>query len=111
MTEMASENLAVQRYDLALDLMKGRDPAGAARYVLDQLPSSTPGNFPKTPPLNPKTFGPIGVSTNNGDIRCRNVHYLRRPILAATRAMSAATAVRTPRSASSVLWMPAAGST
>jgi hypothetical protein len=49
MTEMASENLAVQRYDLALDLMKGRDPAEAARYVLDQLPSLHPGKFPKNP--------------------------------------------------------------
>lgn len=49
MTERASENLAVARYQLALKQVQGKDPADAAGLVLDSLPALYPPQMPKTP--------------------------------------------------------------
>jgi len=47
MTESVRENLAVQRYELALTWVKGLDAAAAVNFLLSCLPSLHPAEFPK----------------------------------------------------------------
>jgi hypothetical protein len=49
MTERAVENLAVARYQLALEQVKGKDPDEAARFILDTMPALYPPQIPKKP--------------------------------------------------------------
>jgi hypothetical protein len=56
MTERAAENLAVQRYELALKWVKELEPAEAVRFLLSNLPILHPTYFPKRrspPPSRP----------------------------------------------------------
>jgi hypothetical protein len=46
MTERAAENLAVQRYELALKCVQELEPAEAARFLLSNLPILHPMYFP-----------------------------------------------------------------
>jgi hypothetical protein len=61
MTERAAENLAVQRYELALEWAKDMQPTAAAKFLLDHLPILHPADFPKrrsptpSPPSNHKS--------------------------------------------------------
>jgi beta-lactamase class D len=50
MTESAAENLAVQRYQLSLELVKTTEPAAAVKFLLDNLPILHPAHFPKRRP-------------------------------------------------------------
>jgi hypothetical protein len=47
MSESPSENLAVQRYELALKLVKDLEPNKAAEFLLDSLRTLCPAEFPK----------------------------------------------------------------
>jgi hypothetical protein len=49
MTELASENLAVARYELTLRMLAGTEPSEAVAMMLDALPALSPVNFPKKP--------------------------------------------------------------
>ena len=54
MTERAAENLAVQRYELALKCVKELAPAEAVKFLLSNLPILHPTYFPKArPPSRP----------------------------------------------------------
>jgi hypothetical protein len=50
MTERAAENLAATRYQLALEQVKGQDPAAAANFILANIPALYPPQIPKKPP-------------------------------------------------------------
>ena len=50
MTELASENRAVARYQLALELAKDKEPKAAVEFLLDILPDLSPAGNPKKPP-------------------------------------------------------------
>jgi hypothetical protein len=50
MTELASENLAVARYELTLRMLGGMEPYEAVALMLDSLTTIAPANFPKKPP-------------------------------------------------------------
>jgi hypothetical protein len=50
MTELASENLAVARYELTLRMLGGMEPSEAVALMLDSLAALSPANFPKKPP-------------------------------------------------------------
>jgi hypothetical protein len=50
MTERASENLAVARYQLALAQVTGMDPGVAAKSLVDTMPALHPPTIPKKPP-------------------------------------------------------------
>jgi hypothetical protein len=50
MTELASENLAVARYERSLQLVSGMEPPEAVDLMLDSLTDLSPANFPKKPP-------------------------------------------------------------
>jgi hypothetical protein len=52
MTELASENHAVARYQLTLQMVAGMKPSEAVTMMLESLPDLSPANFPKKPPLN-----------------------------------------------------------
>jgi hypothetical protein len=52
MTELASESLAVARYQLALQMVAGMEPSDAVTLTLESLPGLSRANFPKKPPLN-----------------------------------------------------------
>jgi hypothetical protein len=47
MTERAAENLAVQRYELALKWVEGKEPTEAVKFLLGDLPALYPANFPR----------------------------------------------------------------
>jgi hypothetical protein len=47
MTERAAENLAVQRYELALEWVKDMQPTAAVKFLLDHLPILHLAHFPK----------------------------------------------------------------
>jgi len=49
MTERAAENLAAARYQLALEQVKGQDPAAAANFILANIPALYPPQIPKKP--------------------------------------------------------------
>lgn len=49
MTERAAENLAVARYQLALEKVKGIAPGEAAKFVLANMPALHPPTIPKKP--------------------------------------------------------------
>jgi hypothetical protein len=49
MTERAAENLAVARYQLALEQVKGQDAAAAANFILANIPALYPPQIPKKP--------------------------------------------------------------
>ena len=51
MTERAAQNLAVQRYELALKCVKELAPAEAVKFLLRNLPILHPTTFPKRVPL------------------------------------------------------------
>jgi len=53
MTESATENLAVQRYNLALKWVNDMQSAEAVRFLLDHLPIFHPAHFPKRRPPSP----------------------------------------------------------
>jgi hypothetical protein len=50
MTELASENLAVARYQYALKEVAGMEPLRAVALMLESLTDLSPRNFPKKPP-------------------------------------------------------------
>jgi hypothetical protein len=50
MTELASENLAVARYELTMRMLGGMEPSDAVTLMLESLPGLSPANFPKIPP-------------------------------------------------------------
>ena len=50
MTELASENLAVARYELSLQMVSRMEPREAVGLMLDSLTDMCPANFPKKPP-------------------------------------------------------------
>jgi hypothetical protein len=50
MAELASENLAVARYELTLQMLGGMEGLDAVAMMLDSLTTVSPGNFPKKPP-------------------------------------------------------------
>jgi hypothetical protein len=50
MTERASENLAVARYERSLQLVSGMEPLEAVALMLSSLTDLSPANFPKKPP-------------------------------------------------------------
>jgi hypothetical protein len=47
MAEPAAENLAVQRYLLALTLVEGKEPSEAANFLLANAAALSPAEFPK----------------------------------------------------------------
>lgn len=47
MTERAAENLAVARYELALEQVKGMAPGEAAKFLLTNMPALNPPTIPK----------------------------------------------------------------
>jgi hypothetical protein len=49
-TERAVENLAVARYELALEQVKGMTPGEAANFLLANMPALHPPTIPKKPP-------------------------------------------------------------
>lgn len=49
MTERAAEHLAVARYQLALEQVKEKDPAEAAKFILANIPALYPPQIPKKP--------------------------------------------------------------
>jgi hypothetical protein len=49
MTERAAENLAVARYQLALERVKGMEAAEAAKFLLSNMPALYPPKIPKKP--------------------------------------------------------------
>jgi hypothetical protein len=49
-TEWAAENLAVARYQLALQMVSGEPPVEVVALILDSLTDLSPANFPKKPP-------------------------------------------------------------
>ena len=48
-TERAAENLAVARYQLALQQVKDMDPAEGVKLVLANIPALYPPKIPKNP--------------------------------------------------------------
>jgi hypothetical protein len=50
MTELASENLAVARYELTLRMLGEMEPSEAVELMLDSLTDLSPANFPKKHP-------------------------------------------------------------
>jgi hypothetical protein len=50
MRERAAESRAVQRYQMVLKELAGKDPIQGASMLLDSLASVSPSNFPKKPP-------------------------------------------------------------
>jgi hypothetical protein len=50
MTELASENLAVARYEFTLRTLSGMEHSEAVELMLNSLTDLSPANFPKKPP-------------------------------------------------------------
>jgi hypothetical protein len=49
MTELAAENLAVARYQLALEQVKGKTPAEGAKFLLANMSALHPPRIPRKP--------------------------------------------------------------
>ena len=50
MTERAAEDLAVARYELALEMTSGMEPLESVKFMLGWLADLSPANFPKKAP-------------------------------------------------------------